>query len=40
MNGRLHLGHMFSMTKTEYALGWHKINGYNALFPFGFHVTG
>lgn len=40
MNGRLHLGHMFTITKTEFAVAWHKMNGYNALFPFGFHVTG
>ncbi|KAJ2785261.1 cytosolic leucyl tRNA synthetase [Coemansia interrupta] len=40
MNGTLHLGHAFSMSKIEFATGWERLQGKNALFPFGFHVTG
>lgn len=40
MNGRLHLGHLFTVSKSEFAAGWHRMNGYNTLFPFAFHVTG
>ena len=40
MNGRLHLGHLFTVSKSEFAAGWHIMNGYNTLFPFAFHVTG
>lgn len=40
MNGKLHLGHAFTMLKVDYECRYKKINGYNVLFPFGFHVTG
>ena len=40
MNGRLHLGHSFSLSKVEFAVGFERLNGKNALFPFGFHCTG
>ncbi|KAJ1908902.1 cytosolic leucyl tRNA synthetase [Tieghemiomyces parasiticus] len=40
MNGRLHLGHAFSISKVEFATGFERLNGKNVLFPFGFHVTG
>ncbi|GAB5036684.1 leucine--trna cytoplasmic, partial [Nannochloropsis oceanica] len=40
MNGRLHLGHAYSMTKAEFAVRFHRLLGENALFPFGFHCTG
>ncbi|KAJ2081798.1 cytosolic leucyl tRNA synthetase [Coemansia sp. RSA 988] len=40
MNGILHLGHAFSMSKIEFAAGWERLNGKRALFPLGFHVTG
>lgn len=40
MNGRLHLGHAFSLTKAEFAAGFKRLQGYNVLFPFGFHCTG
>ncbi|KAJ1741632.1 cytosolic leucyl tRNA synthetase [Coemansia sp. RSA 989] len=40
MNGVLHLGHAFSVSKIEFATGWERLKGKRALFPFGFHVTG
>ncbi len=40
MNGRLHLGHGYSMTKAEYTARYMKLRGYNVLWPFGFHCTG
>lgn len=40
MNGRLHLGHLFSATRAEFAVGYHLMKGEKSLFPFGFHVTG
>eukprot|EP00743_Colponemidia_sp_Colp-15_P001223 GILK01001343.1.p1 GENE.GILK01001343.1~~GILK01001343.1.p1 ORF type:complete len:1083 (-),score=209.41 GILK01001343.1:77-3274(-) len=40
MNGRLHLGHAFSLTKAEFAARYHQLKGKKVLFPFGFHCTG
>lgn len=40
MNGRLHLGHTFSLSKSEFMARFKKISGYEVLFPFGFHCTG
>ncbi|TPX59918.1 leucine---tRNA ligase [Powellomyces hirtus] len=40
MNGVLHLGHSFSLTKLEFASGYERLKGKRVLFPFGFHVTG
>eukprot|EP00794_Sanderia_malayensis_P007562 gene7562-8400_t len=38
MNGRLHLGHTFSLSK--FAVGYQRLKGKQCLFPFGFHCTG
>lgn len=40
MNGRLHMGHTFSVSKPEFAVGYQRLKGKIALFPFGFHCTG
>ncbi|KAG9302769.1 hypothetical protein G9A89_009546 [Geosiphon pyriformis] len=40
MNGRLHLGHFFTITKVEFAIGYARLKGKRALFPMGFHCTG
>ncbi|KAK9406608.1 leucine-tRNA ligase cytoplasmic [Crotalus adamanteus] len=40
MNGRLHLGHTFSLSKCEFAVGYQKLKGKKCLFPFGLHCTG
>lgn len=40
MNGRLHLGHAFSLTKAEFCANYKRLKGFNVLFPFGFHCTG
>ncbi|KAJ6394930.1 hypothetical protein OIU77_024027 [Salix suchowensis] len=40
MNGFLHLGHAFSLSKLEFAAAFHRLNGANVLLPFGFHCTG
>ncbi|KAG5509593.1 hypothetical protein JKF63_06298 [Porcisia hertigi] len=40
MNGMLHLGHGFSITKAEFATRFQRMMGCRALWPFAFHVTG
>ncbi|KAL5460341.1 hypothetical protein EMCRGX_G033786 [Ephydatia muelleri] len=38
MNGRLHLGHTYSLSK--FAVGYQRLKGKRCLFPFGLHCTG
>lgn len=40
MNGFLHIGHAFSISKLEFAAAYHRLRGANVLLPFGFHCTG
>jgi len=40
MNGRLHLGHTFSLSKCEFSIGFQRLKGKRCLFPFAFHCTG
>ena len=40
MNGLLHLGHAFSLSKVEFATAFHRLLGEKVLFPQGFHCTG
>ncbi|MED6185834.1 hypothetical protein PIB30_060800 [Stylosanthes scabra] len=40
MNGYLHLGHAFSLSKLEFAAAFHRLRGANVLLPFSFHCTG
>jgi leucyl-tRNA synthetase len=40
MNGKLHLGHAFSLTKAEFAARFKRLQGMNVLWPFAFHCTG
>ena len=40
MNGSLHIGHGFSLSKLEFASAFHRLCGRNVLLPFAFHCTG
>jgi leucyl-tRNA synthetase len=39
-NGFLHLGHAFTVSKAEFAVGYKRLTGVRCLFPFAFHTTG
>ncbi|KAH8601856.1 hypothetical protein B0O99DRAFT_648443 [Bisporella sp. PMI_857] len=40
MNGTLHAGHSFSVSKVEFQAGFARMQGKRTLFPMGFHCTG
>jgi leucyl-tRNA synthetase len=40
MNGFLHMGHAFSISKIEFNSGFQRLLGKRTLFPCGFHCTG
>ncbi|KAM3087412.1 cytosolic leucyl tRNA synthetase [Clarireedia jacksonii] len=40
MNGTLHAGHSFTLSKVEFAAGFARMQGKRTLFPMGFHLTG
>jgi leucyl-tRNA synthetase len=40
MNGKLHLGHLYSLSKADFMAYYKEIQGYNVLFPLSFHCTG
>jgi leucyl-tRNA synthetase len=40
MNGKLHLGHAFTLTKAEFAARFQQLNGKHVLWPFAYHCTG
>src|SRR5689334_14164997 len=40
MNGFLHIGQAFQMTKCDINAWYKRLNGYNVLFPIGFQSNG
>lgn len=40
MNGTLHAGHSFTVSKVEFTAGFKRMTGRRTLFPLGFHCTG
>ena len=40
MNGTLHAGHSFTVSKVEFNAGFSRMKGKRVLFPLGFHCTG
>lgn len=40
MNGTLHAGHTFTVSKVEFNAGFARMQGKRVLFPMGFHCTG
>lgn len=40
MNGFLHLGHAFSMSKAEFMVRYKRMQGFNVLYPQAYHCTG
>jgi leucyl-tRNA synthetase len=40
MNGTLHAGHSFTVSKVEFTVGFARMQGKRTLFPLGYHLTG
>ena len=40
VNGKIHIGHIFSYTQTEMMARYKRLRGYNVFYPFGFDDNG
>ena len=40
VNGKIHIGHIFSYSQTEMVARYKRICGYNVFYPFGFDCNG
>ena len=40
VNGKIHIGHIFSYTQTEMIARYKRLSGYNVFYPFGFDDNG
>jgi leucyl-tRNA synthetase len=40
MNGVLHLGHAFTLSKADFQCNYQRLKGKKVLFPFAYHCTG
>lgn len=40
VNGKIHIGHIFSYTQTEMLARYKRLRGYNIFYPFGFDDNG
>src|SRR3990170_3531653 len=40
MNGTLHLGHAYTISKVEFMCRFQEVLGKNVLFPFAYHGSG
>ncbi|KAG7807857.1 hypothetical protein KL921_004152 [Ogataea angusta] len=40
MNGVLHAGHSFTLSKSEFTASFERLKGVKVIFPLGFHCTG
>lgn len=40
VNGKIHMGHIFSYTQTEMMARYKRLRGYNIFYPFGFDDNG
>ena len=40
VNGKIHIGHIFSYTQTEMIARYKRLMGYNVFYPFGFDDNG
>ena len=40
VNGKIHMGHIFSYTQTEMIARYKRLRGYNVFYPFGFDDNG
>ena len=40
VNGKIHIGHIFSYSQAEMIARYKRIKGYNVFYPFGFDDNG